>query len=216
MFRDGLGMDFGEKRTGTVINGAGTSGLHEGLVVGLKDGSANDYNWYSAANAFQGAWVAKSGANGVLAQESATDAGDADIVLANRLISMVAGIPTRFLAGSVWLMNRKILAAIRQVRDANGQSLFQANYAGNGQNPMTMELLGFPVILADQMPGLDSTKATIPLGFGNLGEYYKVFPRRDLVLETYRKPDLIQWYLKERFAAAKLHGQAFQFYRAGA
>ena len=200
LWEDGLAEDFASSRANVIVNGAGTANLFEGMVVNIKDGTAVNYNAYSAANAFQGLFAVKSGVNGALGNESSSGAGDADIQAVNNLIDLVASVPSRWAGGRmVWVMNRRTLAAVRKLRDANGQSLYQANFSGNGQDPMTQEILGYPVLLLDHMPGLNSSAASVPIGFGNLGAYMKFFPRRELSLETFKKPDIYEFYLEAAF-----------------
>ena len=214
LFQDGLAQDFASKLTAALVDGVGASGATiQGLVSAVNDATSETYDWYGTNNVFEPGYVVKSGAQGSLGTGSGRAA---DIDAHNKLQQLAGSIPAQFRGGSRWLMHPSVLVSIRNLKDSNGQPLFQAVYTGDGANPLRETLMGSPIILADHMPRLSSSQDRTVIGYGNLNAAYKYFPRRELQLETFRKPDLVEWYLKQRFAAGYQNGQAFPFYQAAA
>jgi HK97 family phage major capsid protein/HK97 family phage prohead protease len=90
---------------------------------------------------------------------------------ADALIDHFYGIKTGYAANGVWLMNRKTMALVRKLKDADGQYLWQSGLiAGQPAN-----LLGRPVLEAVDMP--DPTAGNSPIVFGDFAEGYAVADR---------------------------------------
>ena len=214
LFQDGLSQDFASKLVAALVDGVGSAGATvQGLISDVNDATAGTYDWYAANNVFEPGYVVKSGAQGALGTGSGR-AADADAH--DKLQELAGSLRAQFRGSAVWLMHPSVLVAIRNLKDTSGHPLFQAVYTGDGANPLRETLMGARIIVADHMPRLSSSQDRTVIGYGNLGMGYKYFPRRELVLETFRKPDLTEWYLKSRFAAGWQDGQAFPFFSASA
>lgn len=87
------------------------------------------------------------------------------------LIDHFYALKTAYAATGVWMMNRKTMAAVRKLKDADGQYLWQGGIAA-GQ-PAT--LLGRPVYEAVDMP--DPTAGNTPIVFGDFASGYGVADR---------------------------------------
>lgn len=83
----------------------------------------------------------------------------------DKLIDMSAVVPSRYLGAAAWYMNRKTLAAVRKLRDANELPLIQFEEGG-------FTLLGHPVVLEDYMPNAASD--SFPIVFGDMKSAYSL------------------------------------------
>ena len=98
-----------------------------------------------------------------------TDPTDPDSAIDN-VIDLTAKLPSRYLSGSVYTMNRFTLAQYRKLKDLEGRPLIQFE-AGS------FMLAGYPVVLEDYMPLADGTteagvNVKAPVIFGKLAEAY--------------------------------------------
>lgn len=90
-----------------------------------------------------------------------------DKALVDWLIDFQVMLPSAYLGGAKWTMNRKTFARLQKVRDAQERPIFSANYMGAG-----VSILGYPVVIDDYMP--DYTAADAPFViFGNLAQAFK-------------------------------------------
>ena len=108
----------------------------EGIIANVGDGTLNTYNH--------------------------THAGSTTVISGDNLIGLTYAIPTRFLAGAKFLMNRATMAYIRTLKDpVSGAYLWNSLLTGGDRET----LAGYPVTLVDNMPAMGS--ANYPVGFGN-------------------------------------------------
>jgi HK97 family phage major capsid protein len=89
------------------------------------------------------------------------------------LIGVFSAIPTAHAQNGAWAMNRKTLAEVRKIKDANGQYLWQPSL----QAGMPSSLLGRPVIEMVDMPDI-AANAT-PIVFGDWAGY-RIVDRVDM------------------------------------
>ncbi|KIN60637.1 Phage major capsid protein, HK97 family [Sulfitobacter noctilucae] len=90
---------------------------------------------------------------------------------ADALIDHYYGIKTGYASNGVWLMNRKTMALVRKLKDADGQYIWQAGL----QSGQPANLLGRPVYEAVDMP--DPTAGNSPIVFGDFAEGYAIADR---------------------------------------
>jgi HK97 family phage major capsid protein len=101
--------------------------------------------------------------------------GDANVILADGLISLFHGIKTPYRANAVWGMNTNTLAAVRKLKTSTGQYLL--SMAGLENAPVTT-LLGRPVVEMPDMP--DVAAGAYPIVFGDFSNGYRIFDRVQL------------------------------------
>lgn len=85
------------------------------------------------------------------------------------LIDLEATLATQYLAGAKWYMNRRTRAALKKIRNADGDLILTSETQGG------FSLLGYPVMIADFIPDIPETVQTDPrvatwLMFGDLGK----------------------------------------------
>jgi len=85
-----------------------------------------------------------------------------DKAIVDWLLDFETALPTAYLAGAKWYMNRVTLGKFKKLRDANDNPVFTAGYMGQ---PMSIN--GYPVVLDDYMPNFNVADAPF-LIFGKL------------------------------------------------
>lgn len=97
--------------------------------------------------------------------------GDANTVTADGLIDLVEAVKADFLSGSVFFLKRSTVKSIRKLVDGNGNYLWGMGLNG-GTSP---DLLGYPIVRADDMPTLQA--GALAVAFGNFREGYRIVDR---------------------------------------
>lgn len=93
---------------------------------------------------------------------------------ANALIDLVYALAAQYRANASFVMNSKTAAAVRKMRDTDGRFLW-ADSLSMGQPP---QLLGYPVLLCEDMPDIANGSASI--AFGDFKSAYTIVERPDL------------------------------------
>jgi len=70
------------------------------------------------------------------------------------VLSMYAAMITGGLSRCYWYMSQTMIPQLGQLKDANNNSVFVANYAGGARDAMPMTLLGRPIIFSEKMSAL--------------------------------------------------------------
>ncbi|MCV2446464.1 phage major capsid protein [Paracoccus sp. DMF] len=103
--------------------------------------------------------------------------GDGDFAAtnpANALIDLVYALGAQYRANASFVMNSKTAAAVRKMRDTDGRFLW-ADSLAMGQPP---QLLGYPVLLCEDMP--DIARGSFSIAFGDFKSAYTIVERPDL------------------------------------
>ncbi|MDJ0821463.1 MAG: phage major capsid protein [Paracoccaceae bacterium] len=99
----------------------------------------------------------------------ADDIGDGDA-----LISLVYALGAQYRAKASFVMNSKTAGALRKLKDADGRHLWSDGFAAGEP----ARLLGYPVLIAEDMP--DIAADADPIAFGDFGAGYTIAERPDL------------------------------------
>jgi HK97 family phage major capsid protein len=105
-----------------------------------------------------------------------TAAGHATLIQADGLISLFYALAPFYRQRGVWMLNGSTLAAIRKLKDGNGQYLWQPGLAA-GQ-PET--ILGRPAVEAVDMP--DIAADAYAVAFGDFASGYRIYDRATMSL----------------------------------
>jgi HK97 family phage major capsid protein len=98
----------------------------------------------------------------------AGDLGADDFARMDFIIELVNTLPTQWLSGAKFYMNRKTKSKIEKIRQENGDPVFLMSYReGNG-----LMLMGYPVVIDDTLPNM--TANSTPIIFGNLGAAFAI------------------------------------------
>lgn len=99
------------------------------------------------------------------------DAGFND---ATEIIDLVYALGAEYRANAAFVMNSKTAGAVRKLKDADGRFLWSDGLAAGEP----ARLLGYPVLIAEDMPDIASGSDSI--AFGDFGAGYTVAERPDL------------------------------------
>jgi HK97 family phage major capsid protein len=94
--------------------------------------------------------------------------GADDKAIVDFIIDLTNTLPTQYLPGAKFHMNRKTKGVLEKVRDANDKPIFMESYRV-GEPPM---LRGFPVVIDDTLPDLEADST--PIVFGNLQQAFAI------------------------------------------
>lgn len=93
---------------------------------------------------------------------------------ADALIDLIYALGAEYRANASFLMNSKTAARVRKMKDAEGRFLW-ADALSAGQVP---QLLGYPVLISEDMPDIDFESLSI--AFGDFHAAYTIVERPDL------------------------------------
>lgn len=193
---DSMAIDFG------VMEGADfTSGLG---ILGPKGYLTNPTSTAAdAARAFGTIQYIPTGAAGAFL---AAAAGPADV-----LISLVHSLraPYRSGPGVAWLMNSKTFAAVRQLKDLQGNYLVRAAPGNIAGAPDV--LLGFPVYEDENVPDIAANSFSI--AFGNWQRGYAILDHRigiRMLRDAITVKGSVNFYTTRRVGGSVLNSQAIK------
>ncbi|HMQ58581.1 MAG TPA: phage major capsid protein [Rhizobiaceae bacterium] len=110
------------------------------------------------------------------------------------LIDLVYALKAGYRQNASWVMNRKTQAAIRKLKDADGNYLWQPP-AAVGQRAL---LMGFPVVEAEDMPNIAANETA--LAFGDFARGYLVVDRTgvSVLRDPYSAKPYVLFYTTKR------------------
>ena len=99
---------------------------------------------------------------------------EGDINDGDPIVDLVYSLGAEYRANATFVMNSKTAGTIRKLKDADGRFLWSDGLAAGEP----ARLLGYPVLIAEDMPdmGVDAT----PIAFGDFGAGYTIAERPDL------------------------------------
>ncbi|WP_438274379.1 phage major capsid protein [Nitrobacter sp.] len=117
---------------------------------------------------------------------------------ADLLIDVMYDLPTPYRGNATWLMNSRTLAAMRKLKDGQGNYLWQPSY----QVGQPETILGRPVV---ECPDMDDVGAgTVPILFGDFATAYRIIDR--LALSIMVNPYLLATNSTTRIHATRRVG----------
>jgi HK97 family phage major capsid protein len=96
------------------------------------------------------------------------------VVSTDPLVDLVYALGAEYRAGATFVMNSKTTGVIRKLKDADGRYLWSDGFAAGEP----ARLLGYPVLIAEDMP--DIAAGAHPIAFGNFARGYTIAERPDL------------------------------------
>lgn len=131
-------------------------------------------------------------------------------ITADELIDLVYSVIAPYRQGGVFIMNDSTAAAIRKLKDNNGQYLWQISIQA-GQ-PDT--LLGYPVHYDPNVGSLGDAQGTRVVGFGNVARAFTIRDVLGVTIkflgELYAGNDQVGWRGKLRTSSAVIDANAFK------
>ena len=93
---------------------------------------------------------------------------------ADAIVDLIYALGARYRANASFVMNSKTAGAVRKMKDADGRFLWSDSFAAGEP----ARLMGYPVLIAEDMPDIGS--GALAIAFGDFGAGYTVAERPDL------------------------------------
>ena len=136
------------------------------------------------------------------------EAGDfAAINPADAIVDLIYALDAGYRANAVFVMNSKTAGAVRKMKDSDGRFLWAESLAAGQPS----RLMGYPVLIAEDMP--DISAGADAIAFGDFGQGYTVAERPEIrvLRDPYSAKPHVLFYASKRvggdvtdFAAIKL------------
>lgn len=129
----------------------------------------------------------------------------------DKLIDLVYALKAGYRQNANWVMNRKTQAAIRKLKDADGNYLWQPP-ATPGSRAM---LMGFPLVEAEDMP--DAATDLTPIAFGDFSRGYLVVDRTGVrvLRDPYSAKPYVLFYTTKRVGGGVQDFEAIKLMKYG-
>jgi HK97 family phage major capsid protein len=113
---------------------------------------------------------------------------------ADVLIDLVYALKAGYRQNASWLMNRRTQAAVRKLKDADGNYLWQPASSPEGR----AALMGFPLVEAEDMPDIDADATAI--AFGDFRRGYLIVDRQgvNVLRDPYSAKPYVLFYTTKR------------------
>lgn len=132
--------------------------------------------------------------------------GAATTVTADSIFDLYYTLKPFYRGRAAWMMNGKTTAAVRKLKDGDGNYLWRAGLE-QGQPPT---LLGQPVVEAVDMP--DQGAGLYPIAFGDFSSAYRIYDRVQLALLrdpfTVATSGLVRFHGRRRVGGAVVKAEA--------
>lgn len=150
-----------------------------------------------------------SGARGTIKQ---VNSGAAAAITADVIVKMPTELKSRYTANAQWLMKRSSVQAVMLLKDGQGQYMWRPGLQA-GQPSV---LMGYPVMMADDMPAIEA--GALPVAFGDFRRGYTVVDR--LGITTLRDPfsakPFVEFYTRKRVGGDVVDFEAFALVKIAA
>ena len=156
------------------INGDG-----DGKPKGILSYPTSDIEQYGKFQHFKTGKIGDFGQNGI-----------------DLLISAVASLKRKFLKHATWVMSRTAFSALQQMKvDVNEKYIWRPSLSQD-----RAMLLGYPVIIDDNVPELNKTQPTTSIIFGDFSKAYQIVDRRDVTIfrDPYSSKPFVEFYSTKR------------------
>jgi HK97 family phage major capsid protein len=116
------------------------------------------------------------------------------------LVNMVCSLKPIYVKNAKWIMSRSALAEIRKLKNGDGVCLWQPSLSK--ATPST--LLGYPVIIDDDMPALLEGTESTSVAFGDFYSGYQIVDRQGLKIlrDPYTSKPFVEFYATKRTGGA--------------
>lgn len=179
-------FEFAKQEGTAFVSGDGAANKPKGLLTYIT-GGAN-----AATHPFGAITLVNSGA--------------AAAITSDAIIDLVYALPAVFHLNAKFIMNRSTLAAVRKLKDGNGNYLWQPSYVA-GQ-PST--LAGYPVVEVPDMPNVAA--AATPIMFGDFKRGYLVVDRAGVrvLRDPFTNKPYVHFYTTKRVGGGLLNPEALK------
>lgn len=126
----------------------------------------------------------------------------------NILIDVVCSLKPVHVKNAKWIMSRSALAEIRKLKNRDGLSIWQPSLSES--TPST--LLGYPVIIDDNMPELKDGIESVSVAFGDFKSGYQIVDRQGLSVlrDPYTSKPFVEFYASKRVGGSVVNFDAIK------
>ena len=123
-----------------------------------------------------------------------------------KLIDLIHSLKAGHRQGASWVMNSTTLAEVRKLKTADGAFLWQPGLV-EGQPD---RLLGYPVVEAEDMPGIAASQ--FPIAFGNFRNGYLIAERTatQILRDPFTNKPFVHFYATKRIGGQVLDSAAIK------
>jgi len=137
-----------------------------------------------------------------------TNSGHASQITADGVISLYFDLKEDYARNGVWVLNRGTLKAIRQLKDAQGNYLWQPGLAGG----VPATILDRPYVVAPDMP--DIAANSTPLAFGDFRRGYLIVDRVQIAIQrdpyTQAAQGVVRFHARKRVGGQVVLAEAIR------
>ncbi len=114
----------------------------------------------------------------------------------NTLVDITCSLKPMYIKNAKWVMSRTAFAEIRKLKNKNGISLWQPSLS----EAVPSTLLGYPVIIDDNMPALKDGTESISVAFGDFNSGYQIVDRHgfNVLRDPYTSKPFVEFYATKR------------------
>lgn len=140
--------------------------------------------------------------SGAAADFAATDPGDP-------LIDMMYKLKAAYRSSASWLMARLTLSGVRQLKDGNGNYLWQPNF----EQERGGLLLGHPIVEAEDMPAIGAN--ALGIAFGDWNTAYQIVDRQGISVlrDPFTAKPFVKFYTTKRTGGDVINFEAIQIFK---
>ena len=131
-----------------------------------------------------------------------------DAAIFDLMVSVAHKLRAPYRQGASWLMPTAVIKRLRRVKDSTGQPIWTP---GLGADPA--QLLGYPVVEAEDMPAIAANSLSI--AFGDMRRAYVIADRVEssLIVDPYSTKGSTTFYVAKRVGGALLDSNAVKVVR---
>ncbi len=190
---DEVNAAFAAQETTAFVNGDGTN-KPSGFLSGTKVAEAS-WAWGSLG-------YLATGTSGALPSSHASDI----------LIDLVYALKAGYRQNASWVMNRKTQGALRKLKDADGNYLWQPAAAADGR----ASFMGFPLVEAEDMPNIAANSFSI--AFGDFKRGYLIVDRQgvSVLRDPFSAKPYVLFYTTKRVGGGIADYDAIKLLKFGA
>ncbi|WP_133366664.1 phage major capsid protein [Qipengyuania sediminis] len=183
-----IAMEFARAEGAAFVSGTGTN-QPSGFLAAPKNENFDEDRAFGTLQ-----YIGSGNATGFGANPDAT------------LIDLVHTLKAGHRQGACWVMNSGTLAEVRKLKTADGAFLWQAGLV-EGQPD---RLLGYPVVEAEDMPGIGANQ--FPIAFGNFRAGYLIAERTatQILRDPFTHKPFVHFYATKRVGGQVLDSAAIK------
>src|SRR5690606_19609487 len=190
---DEVNAAFAAQETTAFVSGDGVN-KPTGFLAGTPV-AEEDWSWGQLG------YIA-TGSDGALPASNASDV----------LIDLVYALKAGYRQNASWVMNRRSQAALRKLKDADGNYLWQPAASADGR----ASLMGFPLVEAEDMPDIDAD--AFPIAFGDFRRGYLIVDRQgvSVLRDPFSSKPYVLFYTTKRVGGGIADYDAIKLLKFGA